>query len=66
MYLVFGNIPIEEIVVLSLVNFPEKKKVMLDDTDEENLTETFQMLMNDEHFSDLVERQNERRSRTER
>jgi hypothetical protein len=43
MYLVFGNIPIEEIVVLSLVNFPEKKKVMLDDTDEENLTETFQM-----------------------
>ena len=43
MHLVFGNITIEEIVVLSLVDLPEKKKVMLENTDEENLAETFQM-----------------------
>ena len=56
---------IEEIVGLSLVDLPEKKKVMLDDTDEENCFDSSDA-ESDRDLSDLVERQNERRSRTER
>ena len=46
---------IDEIVELSLVDLPEKKKVMLDDTDEENCFDSSDA-ESDRGLSDVVER----------